>query len=346
MFFGLRDTTHMTTTLDLTIHDSHANQIRLVTDTGWLASWLSATAQAALKLPTQKADGSPLVYALFHERSGRFLNPEVTLLGHRLSNGDRLRILPRSGAKFFEFVLKTEPSPGMLFPLQPREISIGRDYSNDIVIRHKSVSRSHGVFEWRDGFHIYTDIGSANGSWINDQPVTQSTPIGVGDVLSLGVAVWLEYREQQSNLSAEMGGEAPDLNPMVETHTRLSDLPQAQIYLSYSGGQAFLVPSITLGLKQARIRTWQAEPDPLTLFKRVDALVAILSREAVASKALQEEWREFAALGKPILPVLFEACRLPDVMEGSRAVVEYRYDDVALAADIMEQLHALLGTNL
>lgn len=336
----------MTTTLDLIIHDSHANQIRLAADTGWLASWLSATAQAALKLPTQKADGSPIAYALFHERTGRFLNPEVTLLGHRLSNSEKLRILPRSEAKFFEFILKTDPSPGMMFPLQPREISIGRDYSNDIVIRHKSVSRSHGVFEWRDGFHIYTDIGSTNGSWINDQPVTQSTPIGVGDVLSLGVAVWLEYREQQSERSAEMSEETEATNPLVETHTRLSDLPEAQIYLSYSGGQAFLVPSITLGLKQARIRTWQAEPDPLTLFKRVDALVAILSREAVASKTLQAEWRAFAALGKPILPVLFEACRLPDVMEGTQVFVEYRYDDVALAADIMQRLHELLGTNL
>lgn len=61
---------------------------------------------------------------------------------------------------------------------------IGRGPDNDIVIASGHVSRHHAVITWReDGFEI-ADLGSLNGTLVNNQRV-QAHPLQDGDVVRL-----------------------------------------------------------------------------------------------------------------------------------------------------------------
>ncbi len=71
-------------------------------------------------------------------------------------------------------------------PLRPGRHRLGRAPLNDIVLDDRSVSREHAeiaVGEHRASVH---DLGSKNGTWLNDLPVTEPVPLARGDRLSLG----------------------------------------------------------------------------------------------------------------------------------------------------------------
>ena len=71
-------------------------------------------------------------------------------------------------------------------PLRPGRHRLGRAPVNDVVLDDRSVSREHAeiaVEEHRVSVH---DLGSKNGTWLNDAPVTRPVPLARGDRLSLG----------------------------------------------------------------------------------------------------------------------------------------------------------------
>ncbi|HUN05907.1 MAG TPA: FHA domain-containing protein [Aggregatilineales bacterium] len=67
--------------------------------------------------------------------------------------------------------------------------TIGRHASNDICIPEQHVSRQHAVINYRSGMFVLTDLGSANGTFLNDQQVAQPLPLVAGDVIRLYVPV-------------------------------------------------------------------------------------------------------------------------------------------------------------
>jgi len=64
-------------------------------------------------------------------------------------------------------------------------IRLGRSLDNDIVMADERVSRRHGQFGTRHGMLVYTDLGSTNGSFLNNARVTEIA-LGPGDVLLVG----------------------------------------------------------------------------------------------------------------------------------------------------------------
>jgi len=64
-------------------------------------------------------------------------------------------------------------------------IRLGRSLDNDIVMADERVSRRHGQFGARHGMLVYTDLGSTNGSFLNNARVTEIA-LGPGDVLLVG----------------------------------------------------------------------------------------------------------------------------------------------------------------
>ncbi len=67
--------------------------------------------------------------------------------------------------------------------------TIGRHASNDICIPEQHVSRQHAVINYRSGMFVLTDLGSANGTFLNDQQVVQPLPLVAGDAIRLYVPV-------------------------------------------------------------------------------------------------------------------------------------------------------------
>ncbi len=65
--------------------------------------------------------------------------------------------------------------------------TLGRDKDNSIVILDSSVSRHHAIMQYLDSNSIYLiDLGSTNGSFVNQQRVSIPTLLQNGDQVTLG----------------------------------------------------------------------------------------------------------------------------------------------------------------
>lgn len=74
-------------------------------------------------------------------------------------------------------------------------ISIGRAFDNALVLDHPSVSRHHAHIRWKNGLMYVCDLGSTNGTRLNEEKLTPeyyyelnySDEIFIGDVRLLVV---------------------------------------------------------------------------------------------------------------------------------------------------------------
>jgi len=82
------------------------------------------------------------------------------------------------------------PDMGKRFPLDRPEFVVGRGTDCDILVDRDSVSRRHArVYQKDDNAWLVQDLGSTNGSYVNDKPIEQS-PLRDGDFLKIGAAIF------------------------------------------------------------------------------------------------------------------------------------------------------------
>ena len=71
----------------------------------------------------------------------------------------------------FQLVMKNGPAPGKIYSLEKSEISIGREAGSDVFVNDVEVSRQHARLTDQAGNYILEDLGSTNGTYINDELV-------------------------------------------------------------------------------------------------------------------------------------------------------------------------------
>ena len=64
---------------------------------------------------------------------------------------------------------------GKQFDLTDPQVSVGRESSNRIRLHDTEVSRRHAEFRQVDGEFLVIDVGSANGTYVNNTKVKQAT---------------------------------------------------------------------------------------------------------------------------------------------------------------------------
>ncbi|MBK6325002.1 MAG: FHA domain-containing protein [Chloroflexi bacterium] len=90
-------------------------------------------------------------------------------------------------------VVRRGPTPNQTFDLIQEKIIIGRSSGNEIAITDPEISRKHAQLIRQDAGYALEDLGSTNGSFINDRRVVGLTPLHHGDVIDLGEAISLVY---------------------------------------------------------------------------------------------------------------------------------------------------------
>jgi pSer/pThr/pTyr-binding forkhead associated (FHA) protein len=63
--------------------------------------------------------------------------------------------------------------------------TIGRSGSNRVCIDSQRVSRHHAAIQWTGKHFLITDMGSRNGTFVNDEKV-YSQPLANGDAIMIG----------------------------------------------------------------------------------------------------------------------------------------------------------------
>lgn len=67
-------------------------------------------------------------------------------------------------------------------------LTIGRESGNDIFIDDNLISRYHALVRRNEGEYVILDLGSSNGTFVNDKPVSAPTPLSDNDEIKLGKA--------------------------------------------------------------------------------------------------------------------------------------------------------------
>jgi FHA domain len=69
-----------------------------------------------------------------------------------------------------------------------RDVTLGRESHNDLVLESSTVSRDHAAFSFRDGRWYLEDRGSSNGTFLNGTRVQPGTPLPLrhADRISIG----------------------------------------------------------------------------------------------------------------------------------------------------------------
>ncbi len=92
--------------------------------------------------------------------------------------------------------IRKGPKVGSTYPLHGGTITIGRQAGNHIIIDDPKVSRHHARLTWQGSTFLIEDLGSANGVWVNNARITQSTALRTGDVIGLSQEVLLVFSDQ------------------------------------------------------------------------------------------------------------------------------------------------------
>jgi pSer/pThr/pTyr-binding forkhead associated (FHA) protein len=87
--------------------------------------------------------------------------------------------------------LSLKGRPLQSYTFNKTRVTIGRDPGSDIFLDNTGISRHHAVIERTAGGYVIEDLGSANGTFLNDQPVRKEY-LGQDDVLQIGkFALWM-----------------------------------------------------------------------------------------------------------------------------------------------------------
>lgn len=80
----------------------------------------------------------------------------------------------------------TRPTRGEDVPLSLRVSVIGRTVGNEICLPHPFVSATHAEIRFRDGKFWLTDMGSTNGTTLNEHDAKGPVALRTGDRIGIG----------------------------------------------------------------------------------------------------------------------------------------------------------------
>jgi FHA domain len=94
---------------------------------------------------------------------------------------------PKSApAPRMRLVANTGPSQGSIFDVREDGATLGRLPENSISLTDGRLSRHHARIEFRDGAYWLSDLGSQNGTLVNDHALTEAHLLQPGDIIELG----------------------------------------------------------------------------------------------------------------------------------------------------------------
>ena len=99
---------------------------------------------------------------------------------------------PESGSPYLVVAIEGQPNR-TVHPLQGETILIGRGTMNDIIILEPEISRLHLKLVRSGSNYTVQDVGSTNGSKLNDDDMNTEMPLQPGDVIRVGQTITMYY---------------------------------------------------------------------------------------------------------------------------------------------------------
>lgn len=131
-------------------------------------------------------------------------------------------LIGRSGGEAcLVHIYPSGPNIGHRYSLGVHGTGLGRGDDNEVRIKDSSVSRKHArIISTTEGFFI-SDLNSTNGTFVNDKPTNDATPLTDGDMVRVGNCIYkfltggnveLDYHEEIYRLTI--------IDALTEIHNR------------------------------------------------------------------------------------------------------------------------------
>jgi pSer/pThr/pTyr-binding forkhead associated (FHA) protein len=287
----------------------------------------------------------------------------------RILNGTD-KIAKDAPAKHY-LTITAGPHIGHVYPLEDIIITVGRETSNDIHILDTEVSRYHlRLRREKRGFSA-EDMGSTNGTTLNGIPLTEPTLLENNDLLRLGTMVELQYLRQTaetdtSPLEDDTGGvpvqtpEAPILEtlhvPMKGKSSRNlgtgleSGMLADHLFLAYDRRDWETVAApLMLALQDAGVKVWvdqylTYESDSWRkaveqAARECRVMIIVVSPNSMVNPQLKHLYRQFVAMNKPIVPLLYESTALfTGGLHQARPVIYTPHDPLTAAGAVRDAI--------
>lgn len=121
----------------------------------------------------------------------------------------------------FQLVMRAGPTPGKVYELEQENLIIGRDINSHIVINDAEISRKHTQLKMQSGGYVIEDLGSTNGTFVNDQRLMGPHLLKHGEIVTLGDNVKLAFEQLQFD---------PDATIVSSASTQVSPAPPPETY--------------------------------------------------------------------------------------------------------------------
>lgn len=110
---------------------------------------------------------------------------------------------------------------GQVVTIGAEELTIGRHPSSGLALNDVGISRHHARITWENEGHVLEDLGSANGTYVEEQRIGRH-PLRDGDVIQFGSAALFRYAvtdpDQQAMLQHLYQASVTDA--LTEAHKR------------------------------------------------------------------------------------------------------------------------------
>ncbi len=85
-----------------------------------------------------------------------------------------------------KLVIRSGPQAGMEIPVDQPTVRLGRGSGSDIVLQDTQISRQHAEISRQGDRFFIRDLGSTNGTFVNNRQVTDLRPLQSGDQIRIG----------------------------------------------------------------------------------------------------------------------------------------------------------------
>jgi pSer/pThr/pTyr-binding forkhead associated (FHA) protein len=92
----------------------------------------------------------------------------------------------RTAVPRLRLAVESGPADGAVFEVGVEGGTFGRATDNPISIADDGLSRQHARIEWQDGAYWLTDLGSTNGTMVNQTRLSGPHRLADGDVIRAG----------------------------------------------------------------------------------------------------------------------------------------------------------------
>jgi len=128
----------------------------------------------------------------------------------------------------FQFVMRSGPTPGKVYPLEGPEIIIGRDNTSSLMINDAEVSRKHTRLVWQSLGYVIEDLGSTNGTFVDGVRLSAPFVLRGGESISLGENIVLIYESTSDPDATVLSTSASAVKQAVAQATAQAPKPDVQ----------------------------------------------------------------------------------------------------------------------